>query len=542
MTRPPHDTGATAAHRSRRVARELETDVVVLGGGTGGCAAALAAARAGCRVVVTEPTAWLGGQMTSQAVPPDEHPWIEEFGCTRTWRRFREGVRVCFRDHFPLNGSTLVDERVALGGALVTRVPCPPEVALKVIEQLLLPHRIAGRVEQLCSVRPVAAEVERDRVVSVTVEDLETGDRTVLTGAYFLDATECGDVLPLAGVEYVTGAESQAETGEPHAAAEADPLDMQAITWCFALDHLPGEDHTIDRPADYDFWRDYRPPFWPDRLLSWLAPDPARPSQPRPMTLEGHDGTFPLWRYRRLVERDQFLPGTVPSDITLVNWPQNDYFLGPIYEVDEDEAARHLRGARELSLSLLYWLQTEAPRPDDGHGYPGLRLRRDLMATPDGLAKAPYVRESRRIRAQRTVVEQDLNPDLRPQGATEYHDSVGVGAYRIDLHPSTGGKTYIDVPSMPFEIPLRSLLPIRVENLLAAAKNIGTTHVTNGCYRLHPVEWNVGEAAGALAAFCVRRPGCTPHGVASDGDTLADFQRTLDDQGVERHWPKLRPL
>ena len=84
--------------------RELDTDVVVLGGGTGGFAAALAAARMGKTVVLVEETDWIGGQLTSQAVPPDEHPWIEKFGCTLGYRRFRDGVRRCFRDHFPLRG------------------------------------------------------------------------------------------------------------------------------------------------------------------------------------------------------------------------------------------------------------------------------------------------------------------------------------------------------------------------------------------------------------------------------------------------------
>ena len=41
------------------------------------------ALRNGMRVVLTEETDWIGGQLTSQAVPPDEHPWIESFGRTR---------------------------------------------------------------------------------------------------------------------------------------------------------------------------------------------------------------------------------------------------------------------------------------------------------------------------------------------------------------------------------------------------------------------------------------------------------------------------
>ncbi|HSL00913.1 MAG TPA: FAD-dependent oxidoreductase [Rubrobacteraceae bacterium] len=524
--------------------RELNADVIVLGGGTGGFAAALAAARMGRTVILTEETDWIGGQLTSQAVPPDEHPWIEEFGCTLSYRRFRQGVRRYFRNHSPLRGETLVAQRFRLGGALVSRVPSPPEVALGVLQQLILPYRMNGRIVLMLESKPVAAETDGDRVSSVSVEKRHSGNTFVLTGSFFLDATEMGDVLPITSTEYVTGAESREETGEPHAPPEADPLDMQAITWCFAIDHLPGEDHTIQKPDSYEFWREFRPDFWPDKLFSWEAPDPATPSESRPMSLFGgaEGGKFPLWTYRRLIEKAQFLPGTFESDITLVNWPQNDYFLGPVYEVSEHGAQRNLLAAREQSLSWLYWLQTEAPRPEDGGcGYPGLRLRGDLMGTEDGLAKYPYVRESRRIRAQYTVVEQDISPEVRPEGAVKYQDSVGVGAYRIDLHPSTGGRTYIDVPSYPFQIPLGSLIPVRVENLLAAAKNIGTTHITNGCYRLHPVEWNVGETAGALAAYCFEK-GLAPAQVRNDPSRMSDFQRVLADQGFDLDWPELRAL
>ena len=540
--------------------KEIHADVVIVGGGTGGFAAALAAARVGKDVVVTEETDWLGGQLTSQGVPPDEHRWIEQFGCTRSYRRFREGVRVCFRDHFPLKGETLVEPRFQLGGALVSRVPSPPEVAWKVLEQLVIPHKMSGRVRVLLESRPVAAETEGDRVTSVTVERSRVGLRTVLTAPYFLDATETGEVLRLTGTEYVTGSESREETGEPHAPERADPLDMQAITYCFAVDYLPGEDHTIGKPENYGFWREFRPDFWPDKMFSWRAPDPPsagprhRPSgvghappgaRPEPgvrhMSLFPEEGKFPLWTYRRLIEKEQFLPGTFRSDITLVNWPQNDYFLGPVFEVDDKVAAQNLHAARQQSLSLLYWLQTEAPRPDGDIGYPGLRLRADLMDTVDGLAKYPYIRESRRIRAERTVLEQDISPEVRPNGPVKFEDSVGVGAYRIDLHPSTGGRNYIDVPSYPFQIPLGSLIPVRVDNLLAASKNIGTTHVTNGCYRLHPVEWNVGEVAGALAAHCVHS-GLVPRQVRNYPSLLSDFQQVLTDEGVELDWPRIRPL
>ena len=116
---------------------------------------------------------------------------------------------------------------------------------------------------------------------------------------------------------------------------------------------------------------------------------------------------------------------------------------------------------------------------------------------------------------------------------------MGVGSYRIDLHPSTGGDNYIDVSSLPFQIPLGALIPQRVENLLPACKNLGVTHITNGCYRLHPVEWGIGEAAGALASFCLGRK-VKPRAVRNTPGLLKDFQAFLTRQGVELDWPRLR--
>jgi len=196
-------------------------------------------------------------------------------------------------------------------------------------------------------------------------------------------------------------------------------------------------------------------------------------------------------------------------------------------------------------------LQTDAPRPDGGTGWPGLKASAGVLGTPDGFALAPYIRESRRIRAKFTVTERHISTDLRKAEtgaaaetvrAAPFRDSVGVGAYRIDLHPSTSGRNYVDVSSLPFQIPLGALLPRRVENLIAAGKCLGVTHIANGCYRLHPVEWNIGEAAGALAAFCVDRQ-LTPAAVHATVDLTAEFQKRLREDGFELEWKvAIRPL
>ena len=102
----------------------------------------------------------------------------------------------------------------------------------------------------------MAVHGDGDRVHAVTLRDLERGQERTFAAPYVLDATELGDLLPLGGVEYVSGRESRAQTGEPHALdGEPQPLSMQAITHVFAVDHLPGEDHTIERPALYDEFR-----------------------------------------------------------------------------------------------------------------------------------------------------------------------------------------------------------------------------------------------------------------------------------------------
>jgi hypothetical protein len=519
----------------------LRTDVAIIGGGLGACAAALAAARLGHRVILTEETHWIGGQLTNQAVPPDEHPWIEEYGATASYRQLRQGIRNYYREHLPLTAAARDRPALNPGNGWVSGLCHDPRVAVAVLHQMMAPHQLGGRLFVMHPHRPVLAWSANDRVTGVVVRGLESGRDCLIEAPYFIDATPHGDLLELAAVEHVLGAESGRETGEPHARAQADHRDQQAITMCFALEYLPGQDHTIDKPRQYEFWRDHQPAGWPGPLLGWTT---VRPETREPLTrhlFEADDG-HPWWRFRRVLDRTNFEEGFAAGDVSVVNWPQNDYWMGPVCGVDALERARNLEAARELSLSLLYWLQTAAPRPDGGCGYPGLRLRGDVVGgTPDGLAQAPYVRESRRIRAEFTVLEQHIAHPLRPDGPELFPDSVGIGCYRIDLHPSTSGAAYLDLGCWPFQIPLGALIPIRVENLLPGGKNLGVTHITNGAFRVHPVEWNIGEVAGLLAAFCLDR-NVKPTSVRKGPALLQDFQSLLRRQGIELSWRALAPL
>jgi hypothetical protein len=531
---------------------ELTADVVIAGGGLGGFAAAMASLRNNQSVILTEETDWIGGQITQQGVPPDEHMWIEKYGGTQLYRDFRNAVRQYYVQNYPLTEEARNNPLLNPGNGSVSKLCHEPRVALAVMNNMLAPYLSSRKLVLLLEHKITAADHTGNKVNSLTAKELRSGSTKVLKAPYFVDATELGDLLPLTGTEFVTGTESKSQTGELHAPAIANPKNNQAFTTCFAMDYVPGEDHTIDKPKDYEFWKNLVPdlnPPWSGKLLGLHYSDP-RTLNPKNLGFDPSGkptgDMLNLWNYRKLIDRHNFKPGTYAGDITIVNWPQNDYMLGDLIGASEEEFKKHVDASKQLSLSLLYWLQTEAPRPDGGKGWPGLRLRKDIMGTEDGLAKYPYIREARRIKAVFTVKEEHVGKENRAMvakanedknKAAYFYDSVGIGYYHIDLHPSSDKVNYVDFPSLPFQIPLGSLLPIRMENILPANKNIGTTHITNGCYRLHPVEWNIGESVGLLVAFA-KSKNVVPREVRKQKNLLVEFQDFVKSQGIDIEWPE----
>jgi len=538
---PAPAPGPASAPGGNIAPAELAADLVIIGGGVGGCAAALAAARQGLRVILTEETDWIGGQFTVQAVPPDENRWIETCGGTKSYQEFRTTIRNYYKRNYPLTTAARAVGHFNPGNCWVSALGHEPRVSLAVFYELLAPYLGNGQVQILLNHQATGADADHDRVNAVRVVDRLTGQETILHAPYFADATELGDLLPLTGAEYALGADAQSDTQEEHALAVAEPLNQQPFTMSFAMEYRAGENQVIDRPRDYAFWREFVPQNqraakFP--LFSLSDPEAAKIGF-NPAARTG------FWTYRRIADRDNFTPGFYGGDVTLANWRHNDYTLGTLVDVPADVAALQIERARQQSLSLLYWLQTEAPRPDGGTGWPGLRLRPDLLGTVDGLVKHPYVREGRRMRTEFTILEHHVSLPARMKitglksteaTAETFPDTVGIGSYTIDIHATaTNGGVFLK--TAPFQIPLGALLPQRLENLLPACKNIGVTHITNGCYRLHPIEWNIGESAGNLVAFCLNRK-CPPRQVRAAAALLEDFQAQLRRGGVPLEWPR----
>lgn len=512
---------------------ESGVQVLIAGGGLGGIAAALAATAMGARVLLVEETGCLGGQVTSQGVSAlDEHKYIESCGGTASYMEFRKGIRNYYREHYRLSDVGTAAEYLNPGSADPgRRFAFEPAVGAAVIEEMLRPARDAGLLDVALNTRVVRVGRRGGRISSVSV--LTNGRREGMGLAWpsgrrdlpvksLVDATELGEVLPLAGAEYRTGVESHAETGEPSAPEEAQTNALQPITYTMAVEFREGESHVIAKPPLYDELR-----------------------ATHPFTLNGfrmfEPGTFgrSFWEYRRILDARNFADERVTRDVSLINWLSTDYHEESIVGLPERALHRHLHRAKQLTLCFLYWLQTEAPRDGGGQGYPELMLRGDVLGSRDGLSLSPYIRESRRLLAVHTIREQDITSAFNPGSrARLMPDACGLGFYyRIDIHRCCHTKLRSGSGEMlaPFQIPTGALLSPRVSNLIAGGKTIGTTHITNGACRYHPVEWSTGEAAGMLAAMAAIK-GVQPLEVQQQRLLMQRYQLALLRNGAPLFW------
>lgn len=487
---------------------EASCDLLVAGAGMGGVAAALRASELGASVCMTEPTDWIGGQMTAGGVSAlDEHAFIEAAGATRLYYQMREAIRDRYRQRNSLLAALRGKPDLNPGACYVSSLCFEPRVGVEVLDEML---RSAGSRIKLF-LRTEIAALERDgaRLTAAVAYRFEERRFLRLRAKYFLDATEMGDLLPLAKVGYVVGAESREETLEPHAPEKANPACVQSITYPFVLEHRPGENHRIERPEQYEHFRDHQPfslrLYYPVELgwrghfqYTMFGDDPPVPNNMSPR---------PFFSWRRVLSKAQFEEPGLKGDLGLMNWPRQDYHTETVLDRTPNDLARVLQQAKRLSFAFLYWLQNELERDDQqGKGYPELMLRRDLMGTADGLSKYPYIREARRLKARSTVRQQDIVAEYqRGVRAKPWPDSVGVGFYMVDIHPCGSGERGRMMMPRPFQIPMTTLVPQETINLLASGKNLGVTHLTNGAYRLHPIEWNVGEAAATIAVQAIAK-------------------------------------
>jgi len=507
----------------------VSCDVLVVGGSTGGTSAALAAAKAGMHVCLTEETSWLGGQMTSQGVSEfDENRYIETAGGTASYYELRNGIRRYYLDHFTLSPLGKTQPHFNPGNCWVSRLCFEAPVALHVLEAMLKPYEQKGLLRVFLRTKAASVKMSGNLIQSVLAYEFNTHKWFRFRAKYVLDATDIGELLPMTEAKYVTGAEPRSLTGEPDARSGAgNPHDDQSFTYSFVLTRDPNNRDLLSKPEGYETNRKDQPytltlNYGHGKFLTYgvFSKKPGTP------------GSF--WAYRRLVAKDNFTGPHAPPGISLINWPGNDYCGSQLLSTNPLAQAEQLRRAKLLALGFAYWLQHDVPRDGGGKGYPQLRFMTSELGSSDGLSLYPYIRESRRIRALETIREQDISAVYQKGPRSKWFpDSVGIGFYPIDIH-SCSKKDFTSA-TKPFQLPLGALVPAKIENLIAASKDIGTTHITNGAYRLHPIEWAIGEAAGTLAALAVKS-GQTPRAIAEDPKLTSTLQLDLVRHGAPIYW------
>jgi len=513
-------------------ARDVQCDIVIIGGGLGGVSAALAAVNNHDTVCLTEPTLWVGGQATSQGVSAfDDNKYIDTTGGTASYlsfsRRIREFYAQSRRDKSLTTAQAIAGPIANPGSCWVGRLCFEPAPAEKILMQMLQPSLDNKHLKLWTHTAPVAVDRDGLKLRSVLAYDFAHQQWLRLHGKYFVEATELGDLIALSGLPYRVGAEAQSETHERNAPAVAQPHASQSFTYPFVLaaDQSTAS-HSVSKPTAYEsFLSQYTMvvDYGHGKLLTYGFYE-ARPGLP---------GSF--WVYRRSVDASKFTPADYPTDRAMINWSSNDHCDSNLLSGDATLEAHALQDAKRQSLGFAWWIENSVPRDDHtGMGYADLKILPAEMGSSDGLSQFPYIRESRRIIPLRTIVEEDLAVDFQPGSRAQlYPDTVGIGWYPIDIH-SCERQDFVSA-SKPYEIPLGALIARDADNLLAVGKTIGTTHITNGAYRLHPTEWADGEAVGATLSFSLAHH-TTPQQIESTPAQLQQLQLTLAQLGHPIFW------
>jgi hypothetical protein len=508
-----------------------EYDVVVAGAGTGGCGAAIQAARMGCRVLLLEETDWIGGQMAAAGVTTmdEDSVWmkfpVRERGI---YREFHESVT----SHYYARNK---DPYVAYYGNPQMEGGYEPRIARGILYALLanagetgakIRNVSAKEAEPTVSLRShvVAVRKEGDVVRGVTIEtSLDDGStqRSEVTCKVLVDATEYGDVLPLVGVPYRVSNQKVPAEAKSAAAAGVDLASaIQDHTWTAIVREYPAgvPEHLQIKspPPDYEDYSAKRyKKFQRYGLHQWGVAAKG---------IKGPRDYRVYFAWRGMADGDSPLVGTASE----LRHTQCGFNGGNDYSVSagtcEDPQQRLLDERRGIYLTLgaLYYFQQElglnwSLAEDEGYDTPynrakmkALDLRSDLEPLARHLPQMPYVRESRRMIGVDTLKAADLG---RYENAKHVAHSVAMGDYFMDLdHGRTAHLIEKDLDTEepprgggPFQVPMEVFLPEKIDGFLPAEKNFSQSRLANGATRLQPITMLTGQAVGTMAALAVRK-------------------------------------
>ena len=493
-------------------------DIIIAGGGTGGISAAIQAARMGASVLVVEPSTWIGGQATAAGVSNMDDMSRQKSGI---YLEFINRIKNYYDSRGKSMGTCYWDSR---------SLAFEPHIGQEALVAMINESRRRGTLEFLMNANIIAVKKDKNTVTGVTVQLLDRSNR-IYDCKILIDATEYGDILPLAKTQYRIG---NAVSKFPNPEAM-----IQEITWTAVLRKYPGGVPQYLKPKSplpgYDLAkRNYE---------SFVSADGYNFRNTYPVATPVNFMTHNA--YRGLPDSSN--PYSYDADKenrpfitkTSVNWG-NDYpgaygwtngkrGLPVSYLEDKRVRLQIEREALMKTLHFIWYIQNELSEdwsvaddeynnrilPEAARGLPS-----DWQEVVRRMPVIPYVRESRRVIAKHTLTSHELlyNSLSYRDGQTsrEFSDAIAIGGYILDLH---GANTDADMewefeertrtsiinrPRGPFQVPMNILIPEDTDGLIAAEKNLSMSRLAAGALRLQPITMMTGQAAGALAAVCVR--------------------------------------
>lgn len=437
-------------------------DVLVVGGGCSGSAAGIQSARLSASTLIIEETPWLGGMITSAGVSAfDGNKYALGGGIFGELRKMIE-------DHYGGPDKTFT--------GWISLTCFEPSIGAGFLKE------IAGREEHLqiwYNSKVTGIITENNKIIGATVMR-EDGEEAEVFSKITIEATEYGDVLEMAKVPYRIGRDAKSDTGEAHAPEIRDG-EVQDITFCATLKKFDNAAPPV--PPSSGFHK---------RLF-------------RNSTEVDSDTKDEEYLNHKLHNWDSFISyAALPNGKYLLNWPfrANDYPTTLDIFLQPETRKEHFEKAKELTLDYIHYIQTTLGHPEWG-------LATDEYPTPDNLPFIPYVRESRRVKGVRLMVEKDVLPANGSFRPPLVKSSIAVGDYFLDHHHSKaflppGERLEENYPdNAPFQIPFEALIPEKADGLVVAEKSISVSHIVNGCSRLQPVVMLIGQAAGVIAALSV---------------------------------------
>lgn len=426
----------------------IKTEVLVIGGGTAGTAAAISSARLGAKTILLYENPWLGGMLTAAGVSAVDGNSKLPSGF---WGEFRDSLVSHYKG----------EDRLKTGW--VSNNMFEPAVGASIL------MGIAQKEAALSLYRGTWETIEEtDQGWRISMEYNTTKIDVLAT--VVIDATELGDVAKEVGIPYHIGMDSQDRFNESIAPLKANNI-IQDLTYVLILE-------------------EYDKPVTPIKPKGYLASEFYCATKNENCTKEMKRT---LWPSEKMITY-----GLLPNKKYMINWPinGNDFYANGI-DSNNEERQLLFEKAKLKSKQFLYYLQTEL-------GFDRLGIAQSEFPTPDGLPFIPYHRESRRTEGIITLTINDISSPYK-QPNPLYRTGIAVGDYPVDHHHDAHPEAD-DLPELYFypipsySVPLGCLIPQNVDNFLVTEKSISVSNIVNGTTRLQPVVLQLGQAAGITAA------------------------------------------